>query len=340
MLSRNFKSYRAIYAVLLIGVFLLGACRAAGLPPNVAENAPENTANVSASADKNAESNTAKIVLPLQTKARRKTIKFPEDCRFSTDQSDPNRQLQIACAEALEDVLPKLPPDENCDYREIQKDNGRFITVVDNPQMLTYTVQEGDIDDLEKLAKKLGTTKLNIIGNNQFKAGKLAVGQELKYQKAHLEKSASGWFENYGIEFYPLSINKYLVKIPCTQGAYNEINAYLMYDESSIPAKTDVLEFPSFEFTHDENSDVAKTIEKTNVKTVGGRFFDPQTKELIVFVKARGIGDAGHYARYSFPNGKPRLSEFRAKFAWTGRGYSTEEILKTPPKTWKRYYPE
>ena len=113
-----------------------------------------------------------------------------------------------------------------------------------------------------------------------------------------------------------------------------------MYDESAIPAKAEILEFPSFEFTYDEDYDVAKSVEKVNVTVLGGRWFNLKTKELIVFVKARGIGDAGRYARYSFPNGKPKLEEFRAKFKWEGRGYQAGDVIKNPPKTWKRYYPK
>jgi hypothetical protein len=145
--------------------------------------------------------------------------------------------------------------------------------------------------------------------------------------------------EAFPIKFYSLSSNKYLVQIYCESGAYNIKNAYLLYDESAIPAKAEVLEFPSFEITHDEDSDIAKTVEKVMVKTIGGVGFNLKTKQLIVFVKTRGIGDSGHYARYSFPNGKPKLEEFRAKFKWAGRGYQTDEILKNPPQTWKRYFP-
>lgn len=142
----------------------------------------------------------------------------------------------------------------------------------------------------------------------------------------------------YGAEFYPLSSNKYLVKILCQAGAYNQSNSYLLYDESALPAKAEVLEFPSLQITHDEDSEIAKTVEEVTVKTVGGVYFDAKTKQLIVFVKAHGIGDAGHYARYSFPNGKPKLEELRAKFKWEGRGYTTDEILQNPPQTWKKYY--
>ncbi len=147
------------------------------------------------------------------------------------------------------------------------------------------------------------------------------------------------FFETAQIKFYPLSANKYLAELRCQTGAYNVQNVYLLYDESAIPAKAEVLEFLSLEFISDEDSDVAKSVEKVKVKIIGGRYFNPKTKELVVFVKSRGIGDAGEYAKYSFPNGKPKLEEFRAKFKWSGRGYQVPDVIKSPPKTWKRYYP-
>ena len=181
----------------------------------------------------------------------------------------------------------------------------------------------------------------------------MACAQTLKSIKPELMKATKdGICENsfagllapeyaypYEVIFYPFSTNKYLVKMRCSTGAYNEINVYLLYDESKIPAKAKILEFPSFDIEHDEDSDAAKNVEKVMVKTIGGRYFNPKTKKLIVFVKAHGIGDAGEYARYSFASGKPKLEEFRARFVWSGRGYQLSDVLKHPPKTWKRYYP-
>lgn len=146
-------------------------------------------------------------------------------------------------------------------------------------------------------------------------------------------------FHPGAIKFYSLSANKYLVEVYCSSGAYNTENVYLFYDESALPARADVLEFPSLELTSDEDADIAKAVKKVAVQTVGGRFFDAKTKELVVFVKANGTGNAGSYARYSFPNGKPKLLEYRAKLKPEGSEYQTDEIIKSPPTTWKRYYP-
>lgn len=141
------------------------------------------------------------------------------------------------------------------------------------------------------------------------------------------------------INFYPFSVNKYLVELRCLTGAYNEINAYLMYDESKLPATIQILKFPSLNFDYDEDAERAKKVEQVTVETVGGRYFNPRTKQLIVFIKAHGIGDAGRYARYSFPNDQPKLEEYRARFKWSGREYQLADVIKSPPQTWKRYYP-
>jgi hypothetical protein len=147
-------------------------------------------------------------------------------------------------------------------------------------------------------------------------------------------------YQSRQVRFYPLAANKYLVEVPCSTAAYNVSNVYLLYDETKLPAKAEILEFPDFEFTYDEDTDKVEKIENVSTKTVGGRGFDRRTKQLIVFVKARGLGDAGRYARYRFPDAKPVLVEYRAKFSWTGRGYSAVEVLKRPPRAWKRYFPK
>lgn len=146
-------------------------------------------------------------------------------------------------------------------------------------------------------------------------------------------------FHEGAIKFYLLSANKYLVEVYCRSGAYNTENVYLFYDESALPSRADVLEFPSLELASDEDSDIAKAVKKVAVQTVGGRYFDAENKELIVFLKANGTGNAGSYARYSFPNGKPKLLEYRAKIKPEGSEYQADEIIKNPPITWKRYYP-
>lgn len=355
MLNNNFALRFTITTLLLIAAFLFGSCRADGLPPTSADGSSKSSAltlenlstgnrqnptAVNANTNSSREiSQTAKIQSPSQVKARRAKIEFPADCHYLPNNSDSEWRLQLTCAQTLDVILPQLP-EADCQYESFRKKGGRFQMIVDDERLLNYTVQEKDMGDLTALAENLGTTEDSIILNNKFhNQGKLVVGQEISYQKSHLEKSSTSWFDDYDIEFYPLMPNKYLVKVRCIAGAYNELNAYALYDESAIPAQARVLEFPSLEIIHDEDSDSAKAVNPITVKTVGGRYFDSQTKKLIVFSKAHGIGDAGSYARYSFSDGEPKLEEYRAKFVWNGPEYTLDDVIKNPPKTWKRFYP-
>ena len=124
--------------------------------------------------------------------------------------------------------------------------------------------------------------------------------------------------------------------------AYNLSNVYLLYDESAIPAKTRVLEFPDLKFSFDKddkNGEYPASFEKATVKSVPGRIFNSKTKELLTMDKSTGIGYTGNFARYSFPNDNPKLEEYRAKFKEDGNGLG-DDWLKVIEKTWKRYYPK
>jgi hypothetical protein len=279
---------------------------------------------------------TVNLKSSYQKRPRREKILFPDDCTDSTPAGEEVRYLPMACAEALKSAqadLQKVSEEEECSHPISAEDN-RSYEVVDDEKILSYKIKNSDETNISLLTNKLGTVIESFIKNNKLEFPiEFKVGQELKYQKAHYE---------YDFEptFYSLSPNKYLVEMRCSTAAYNLSNIYSMYDESELPAKVNILEFPDFTFEYDENSDTPKVIKEITSKTVGGRYFNPQTKELIVFIKARGIGDAGRYARYSFPNGTPKLEEFRAKFKWEGRGYQAGDVIKSPPKTWKRYYPK
>ena len=276
---------------------------------------------------------------PYQTKPRRKQIKYPNDC-----ESKAEYVLETVCRETLENIISELPK-EGCSYEAFQPELHRFREEVKGYLgLLSYTVQETDADGIEAIAKRLGTVPDNIIRNSKLqKPVKLVVGQELKYEKAELREYITNWLEeNSNIEFYPLSANKYLLEVRCWASAYNLSNVYLLYDESAIPAKTKVLEFPDLDFSFDKNDkedEYPVSFEKIMVKSVPGRIFNPKTKELITLDKKTGIGYAGRYARYSFPNGEPKLEEYRAKFKEDGNGLG-DDWLKTVLTTWKRYYPK
>lgn len=208
---------------------------------------------------------------PYQAKARRKNIKFPDDCQKVASIGD-EYLLERTCADALYQIQPDLP-EANCDYEKLRRADGHFS------------------------------------------------------------------FDDYkSVEFYPLSPNKYLVQMKCWYSAYNEANVYLFYDEGAIPASAKVLEFPTFKFDYNSETGEVTDVKRNTDKSIAGRYFNPKTKELIAFDILRGVGDAGRYARYSFPNDNPKLEEYRAKFKMDGNG-TGDEIIESPPKNWKRYYP-
>lgn len=138
------------------------------------------------------------------------------------------------------------------------------------------------------------------------------------------------------VRFYRLSSGKYLVQVRCATSAYNVANLYLLFDETRTLPKARTLKFPTLEFPARNPNETPR---KTTKQIIGGRRFDPKTKELTVFVKGRGLGDFGEYARYAFPNGKPRLKEFRARLEEGGAAYETNDVLLHSPKKWRRYYP-
>ena len=281
--------------------------------------------------------------LPYQKKARRKQINYPDDCQNLIGTGD-EYVLQISCRETLKNLTSTLPK-EGCSYEPFQPELHRFREEIKGDLgILSYTVQETDTDGIEALAERLGTVPDNIIRNSKLqKPIKLTAGQELKYEKAELQEYVTNWLEeNSHIKFYPLSPNKYLLEIRCWAGAYNLSNVYLLYDESAIPAKTKVLEFPDFNFSFNEDdkeNEYPVSVKKTMVKSVSGVEFNSKTKELIALDRKTGIGYAGHYARYSFPNGKPKLEEYRAKFKEDGNGLG-DDWQRDVKKNWKRYFPK
>lgn len=247
-----------------------------------------------------------------------------ENANRLTDQAA-DRQIQEPARNSVDD--PKSPTQTRPRRRAIGFPEGCDFYTIDQSRALERACAAALDDVLKDLPKKS-------CGYDSFLVrGGASDGSGYRY---FIEYATD--FHPGAVKFYSLDSNKYLVEVYCSSGAYNVENAYLFYDESALPAKARVLEFPSLEFSYDENSDRAESIKKVTAQTVGGRHFNDQTKELIVFVKTNGTGSAGSYARYSFPNGAPKLLEYRAKFKPEGREYQTEEIIKNPP-AWKRYHP-
>ena len=133
--------------------------------------------------------------------------------------------------------------------------------------------------------------------------------------------------ETPGLEFYELASGRYLVEVVCTTGAYQGYQFYLNLDETKSPPASRLLSFPSF-----DSEDEGKPKKKTEIQEMWGlATFDAKTKLLEIHNKYRGPGDCGSLATYEFPDGTPRLKEFREKSACDGN--------YVEPRDWPRIFP-
>jgi hypothetical protein len=117
--------------------------------------------------------------------------------------------------------------------------------------------------------------------------------------------------------FLPLRPGKFLIEMHCGSGAYNPLNAYVLYDEIKSPATAKLLRFPYYPFGSSGDPDHVPPVVWKRV--LSGRAFNHRRGELIVFAKFRGFGDCGVFARYAFPDDEPVLREFRVKTACDDR---------------------
>lgn len=133
------------------------------------------------------------------------------------------------------------------------------------------------------------------------------------------------------LRFYYLEDGKFLGELLCVSAPYNRFNIYFIYDEETIPAKTKILSFRKFDFEEGN-----ATLKGSSESETFIRFYKPETKEFVAFIKYRGMGDCGKYFRYRLSPGfdRPILEEMRAKIECDGNdSYSAEEI----PINWTRY---
>ncbi len=133
--------------------------------------------------------------------------------------------------------------------------------------------------------------------------------------------------ETPGLEFYELSSGQYLVQIVCTTGAYQGYQFYSHLDETKSPPTARLLTFQTF-----ESEGEGKQPKKTEMQEMWGMpTFDGRTKRLLIHNRYRGPGDCGALATYEFPDGAPRLKEFREKSECDGN--------YVEPEKWKRIFP-
>ncbi|MBM4782657.1 MAG: hypothetical protein GQE15_33695 [Archangiaceae bacterium] len=104
--------------------------------------------------------------------------------------------------------------------------------------------------------------------------------------------------ESVPVFFHALAPGRFVARVRCSSGAYNEQFLHFVWDErkpASGAAPLQLLYFPFVDGTVDP--------------LVFTRDFDPAKKELLSFRKVTGDGSAGLYRRFSFDDGVPVLRE-------------------------------
>lgn len=129
---------------------------------------------------------------------------------------------------------------------------------------------------------------------------------------------------------HTLGKGRFLLEVPCRSGAYNQSSLFFGYDETRLPAPVTLLEFPQ--------PDGVPRAE------VFARAVDGRRRWIVEYRKARGLGDAGYYARYAVdPTARVvTLNEAIAKDAWDGKAafHWTGAIGRKPHgEGWKRVWP-
>ncbi|EJO76566.1 DUF1176 domain-containing protein [Leptospira interrogans] len=171
---------------------------------------------------------------------------------------------------------------------------------------------------------------------NDCQYNELALGED-GFMSYHLYADFLGYSP---IQFFPLSEGKFLGELLCLSAPYNRYNVYFIYDENSIPAKTKILTFQTFDFEEKNGFVHKESFESQSII----RFFKPESKEFISFIKMRGMGDCGTYFRYGLSETeKPILKEVRVKLECDGLySYSADDIplqwteISVEPSFWNR----
>jgi hypothetical protein len=133
---------------------------------------------------------------------------------------------------------------------------------------------------------------------------------------SHLPKNPSG------LRFWQLEPKKYLVEVKCQAGAYNDLQLYLLYDETTAPPTSRLLRFERYD-------PGAKIIVEDLETTLSGYAeFHPQRRELTVWTQAQDWGECHTWSKYRITEDKGVLLEIRAQAPDGTRKY--KRILQDP----------
>ncbi|MDM0077640.1 hypothetical protein QTH90_24750 [Variovorax sp. J2P1-59] len=140
------------------------------------------------------------------------------------------------------------------------------------------------------------------------------------------------WKRNWSRQavFHPWQRGRFLLEVPCGSGAYNLSSIFFDYDERKLPATIAAIRFP-----HPDGS---------SRFDIYNRGRGPQRGQLVEWAQARGMGDAGYYARYNLDKEtlRPTLVEAMEKTAWDGKDpFQWDGRLSHKPRgtSWQRVYP-
>lgn len=140
---------------------------------------------------------------------------------------------------------------------------------------------------------------------------------------------------NWGnIDFYPLSLDTYIVEVNCTFGWYQGYSYHFLLNEqndSSLPVSK-LLTLKTYDKNAKQQIDLVDP--ETKLPQVWGLSdFDSKNKILSILNKWRGIGDCGEYTTYAFQNENLVLKEYRMRNC---EDPNTE--TDTDPANWPLYY--
>ncbi|WP_236612519.1 DUF1176 domain-containing protein [Picosynechococcus sp. NKBG15041c] len=107
---------------------------------------------------------------------------------------------------------------------------------------------------------------------------------------------------------YRVGENDYLVHLVCGSSAYQLLQDYFLYQKTT--AQPDLTPLPVTYFYQNANGELTQ---ETDTIMAGYSEYDPATKTISIFTKARGLGDCGSLGFYKFTGTELRLERFLMK---------------------------
>ena len=110
-----------------------------------------------------------------------------------------------------------------------------------------------------------------------------------------------------GLRFWQLEPKKYLVEVKCRVEAFNDLQLYLFYDETTAPPTSRLLQFERY----DPGAKIIVAEPETELS--GYPEFHPQERDLTLWTRPPGLGEWDTWIRYRITEDKGVFLEVRAK---------------------------